>query len=62
MKDLKGKLAPVLGMIDSLDPESVLAISGVLLIIGLYVGGLEDVIAMLVGVWIGIAVFKKFLK
>ena len=62
MKDLKEKLAPVLGMIDSLDPESVLAISGVLLIIGFIVGGVEDVIAMFVGVWIGIAVFKKFLK
>ena len=62
MKDLKEKLAPVLGMIDSLDSESVLAISGVLLIVGFIIGGLEDVIAMIVGVWIGIAIFKKYLK
>lgn len=62
MKDLKDKLAPVLGMIDSLDSESVLAISGVLLIVGFIIGGLEDVIAMIVGVWIGIAIFKKYLK
>lgn len=62
MKDLKRKLAPVLGMIDSLDSESVLAISGVLVIVCFIVGGLEDVIALLVGVWVGIAIFKKFLK
>ena len=49
-------------MIDSLDSESVLAISGVLLIVGFIIGGLEDVIAMIVGVWIGIAIFKKYLK
>ncbi|MEC7030232.1 MAG: hypothetical protein VXW87_00995 [Pseudomonadota bacterium] len=62
MKDLKEKLAPVLGMIDALDSEAVLAITGVLFILGFIIGGLEDVVAMVVGIWIGFAIFKKFLK
>ncbi len=62
MKDIKGKLAPILQMIDSLDSEAVLAISGVFLIVGFVLGGIEDVIAMVAGIWMGIALYKKFLK
>ena len=61
MNDLKNKLSPMLKMIDQLDNQTVLALSGVLLILAFIMGGLEDVIAMVIGMWLGVALTKKLL-
>jgi|GEM_PF-5585450 hypothetical protein len=62
MKEIKGALEPVLKMIDQLDNQTVLAICGIMLILTAVLGGIADVVALLSGVWIGIAVYKKFLN
>lgn len=62
MIDVKSALEPVLKMIDQLDTQTVLALCGVMFLLTLILGGIADVIALLAGVWIGIAIFKKFLS
>lgn len=59
MKDVKEKLAPIMKSVDQLDTEAVLAICGVLLLLSLILGGVADLIAMLIGVVMGMAVHKK---
>lgn len=61
MSDMKSILEPVLKMIDQLDNQTVLAICGVMLLVTALLGGIADVVALLSGVWAGIALFKKFL-
>lgn len=61
MKDIKAKLDPMFKILDQLDKEAILAIAGVMFLMTLILGGIADVFAMLVGVVIGIALYKKFL-
>lgn len=61
MKDLKPKLEPVLKMIDQLDVQTVLAVSGVMMLLTVILGGIADVVALLAGVWIGVAIYRKLL-
>lgn len=59
MKEVKKVLAPVIKAIDQLDKEAVLAIGGVLLLLALIFGGPADLLAMLIGVLVGMALYKK---
>ena len=61
MKELKTKLAPVMKMIDQLDVQTVLAVSGVMFLLTLILGGVPDVIALISGIWIGVALYRKLL-
>ena len=62
IKDIKQKLEPVMKIIDQLDSQAVLAVSGVCVLLTLMFGGFADVIALIIGVVIGFAIYKKFLK
>lgn len=61
MKEVKGFLQPVLKMIDQLDNQTVLAICGVMFLLTILLGGLADAVALTAGIWIGVALSKKFL-
>jgi hypothetical protein len=62
MNDIKEKLAPMLKMIEQLDTQSVMAVCGVMLLLTAILGGFSDVIALVAGVWMGIAICKKMLS
>ena len=62
MSDIKEKLAPMLKMIEQLDSQSVMAICGVMLLLTVIFGGIADVIVLVAGIWIGIAICKKMLS
>ena len=59
--DLKSMLAPVLKVVDQLDTQSVLAISGVMFVLTGLFGGFADVIALAIGVVMGFALYKKLM-
>ena len=61
MKELKKKLGQALKFVDQLDLPSLLGISGLMLLLTLTFGGFADLIALLVGVLIGLALAKKIL-
>ena len=61
MNDFKTKLAPVLKMIEQLDNQTVMALTGVMLLLALVVGNVADLVAMVIGIWLGIAISKKLL-
>lgn len=60
-KELKKNLEQGLKFVDQLDLPSLLGISGLMLLLTLVFGGFADLIALLVGVAIGLAVAKKIL-
>ncbi|MDC3180592.1 hypothetical protein OAT84_00390 [Gammaproteobacteria bacterium] len=60
MKEVKKALAPVIKIIDQLDKEAVLGIAGVLLLLSFILGGFADLVAVLIGIVIGMAFYKKF--
>ena len=61
MNDLKNKLSPMLKIIEQLDNQTVLALSGVAVILALIIGGLTDVLILVFGMWLGVALAKKLL-
>jgi hypothetical protein len=60
MKEVKKAMIPVIKIIDQLDKEAVLGITGVMLLLTIMLGGMIDVLAMAIGVFLGIALYKKF--
>ncbi len=60
MKEVKKAMVPIIRVIEQLDKEAVLGITGVMILLTVLLGGFIDVLAMTIGIFLGIALYKKF--
>ena len=56
MKEVKKAMIPIIKVIEQLDKEAVLGITGVMILLTVLLGGFIDVLAMAIGIFLGIAI------
>ncbi|MCP8352160.1 hypothetical protein [Candidatus Synchoanobacter obligatus] len=62
MQDLKEKLAPLFKVIDEMDVPTVMAIAGIMALLTIIFGGFADFVALMLGVGLGFALYRKFFR
>lgn len=60
--DLQKLLAPLLNVVDQLDTPTVMAITGIMFLLTMWLGGIADIIVLIVGIGLGISISKKLLS